>query len=103
MINQNDVNYIKWLAQRLVHRYGEDPKLLITIDEIISKIISGLSLNKKYNDLILENTTICIKNLQEIITYTNNLPNLIKDNSNKIIIDKNTKTFEDIDIAEILK
>jgi hypothetical protein len=103
MLNQNDISYLRWIAQRLVNKYGEDPKVLLLVDDILSRVISEISIHKTYNNFITQNLPICLKTLQDIISYTNKVPTLIKDNSKQILIDKNQKTFENLDISEILR
>jgi hypothetical protein len=103
MITQKDIDYLRWIAQRLVNRYGEDPKISLVVDEILVKIISDISTYKSYSGSVSESAQSCVKNLQEVIAYTNRLSTISIDTSKQIIIDKNTHTFENIDISEIFK
>jgi len=103
MLNQNDLEYIRWIAQRLVNRYREDPKIILVIDDIICKIIAEISTHKTYGDFILQTMPSCIKNLQEVVNYSNKLRSITNNTATQITIDKNTKTFEDINLSEILK
>jgi hypothetical protein len=103
MLNQNDLEYLRWIAQRLVNRYREDPKILLVVDNIVCKIIAEISTHKTYSDFILKSIPSCVKNLQEVISYSNKLTSISDHTSTQITIDKNTETFENIDISEILK
>lgn len=103
MLNQNDLEYLRWIAQRLVNRYREDPKILLVVDDIISKIIADISTSKTYNSFILKSIPSCIKNLEEIVSYTNKLSTISNHTATQITIDKNTNTFENMDISEIIK
>lgn len=103
MLNQNDLDYLRWIAQRLVNRYREDPKILLVVDDIISKITAELSTHKTYTNFVLKSIPDCIKNLQEVINYSNKLAYISNDTATQITIDKNTKTFENINISEIFK
>jgi hypothetical protein len=103
MLNQNDLDYLKWIAQRLVNRYREDPKILLIVDDIISKIIAEISTYKTYNNFIVKSLPSCANTLQEIINYTNKLSSITQQTATQITISKNTETFENIDISEILK
>lgn len=103
MLNQNDLEYLRWIAQRLVNRYREDPKILLVVDDIISKITAEISTHKTYNDFVLRSVPVCIKNLQEIVNYSTKLTSIANNAATQITIDKNTKTFENINLSEIFK
>jgi hypothetical protein len=103
MLNQNDLDYLKWIAQRLVNRYREDPKILVLVDEIIFKIIAEISTYKKHTNFIVKSLPLCIKTMQDIYDGTNKLPQITHNNATQITISKNTETFENINISEILK
>jgi len=103
MLNQNDLNYLKWIAQRLVNRYREDPKILLIVDDIICKINAEISTYKQYSSFVSRSIIDCSKTLSEVINYTNKLTSISKNKATQITIDKNTQTFENIDISEILK
>lgn len=103
MLNQNDLEYLRWIAQRLVNRYREDPKILLVVDDIVSKIIAEVSTHKTYSDFVLKSIPSCVKNLQEIINYSNKLASISHNTATKITIDKNTTTFENINLSEIFK
>ena len=103
MLNQNDLDHLRWIAKRLVNRYREDPKILLIVDDIIDKIVGEITSYKNYNDFVSSSIEPCVKNLQEIINYTKNLPSITHNNTTQITIDKNTQTFENIDVSELLK
>ena len=103
MIDQKDIDYLRWVAQRLVNRYREDPKILLVVDDIVSKIIAEISTNKSYSDFILMSIPSCVKNLQEVIDYSNKLTSMSHNTATQITIDKNTTTFENINLSEIFK
>ncbi len=103
MLNEKDLKYIKWLSQRLVNKYGEDPQILVLVDEIIAKIIAEIQANKMYGKLIVKNIPGCIKTLQEVIDYNQKMPIFNQNQTSQILIDKNTNTFENMDLSEIFK
>jgi hypothetical protein len=103
MLNQHDLDYLKWIAQRLVNRYREDPKILLVVDDIVSKINSNISVYKTYNQFVEQSVISCIRTLREVSNYNSNLSLMIDDESRKITIDKISNTFENINISEIIK
>ena len=103
MLKQNDLDYLKWIAQRLVNRYREDPKILLIVDDIICKINAEISTYKQYNSFVSKSVIECSSALNEVINYTNKLASISNNKATQITIDKNTQTFENIDISEILK
>jgi hypothetical protein len=103
MLNQNDLQYLRWIAQRLVNRYREDPKIVLAVDDILSKIEAEMSTHKSYNEFVLKSIPSCIKNLQEVINYSDKLAYMSHNTSTQTTIDKNTKTFENLNLSEIFK
>lgn len=101
MINQKDIDYLRWIAQRLVNRYKEDPKISLDVDEILTRIISDISTHKMYSNSISQTIPICIKNLQDIIAYTNKLSSISNDTAKQITVNKNINTFETMNLSEI--
>lgn len=103
MLNEKDLNYLQWIAKRLVNKYREDPQILILVDEIIAKIIGENQTNKIYNELITNNIPNCINILQEVLTFNQKIPTVNRDKTTQLLIDKNTSTFENINLSEIFK
>lgn len=102
MIN-NDLEFLQWLAKRLVNRYNEDPKLILIVDDIIHRISSEVSIYREINNIINTNVISSIKNLKEVVDYVDTHSNKVNEKAKEKIIERNNISFENIDLIRIMK
>jgi len=103
MLTQQDVELLKWVSQRLVNRYGEDPAIILDINNIINRVISERT---TYNDLtktIKTSGAIIISKVGELVDFTNKIPQIIRDQTVQRTIEMHTNTFDNINIDELFK
>ena len=67
MILDKDIRFLKWLAQRLVNKYSEDPKIVLIINELTIKLENQSVAIKQLKHNINESVATCVKSLQKII------------------------------------
>jgi hypothetical protein len=101
MLSNKDVDFLKWIGQRLVNRYNEDPKIILYIEEIIEKISAEISVQKELNLFVSKSIASSIQNLQAIISYVSKVPQIVDNQVTQKTIDKNKKTFENLDTKNI--
>lgn len=103
MLQLNDINFLRWIAQRLVNRYKEDPKIILIIEDILNKITCEQEFISEFNTILTNCLETSIQNLQNINDYYRQHNTIVSEKIKEKCIQKNTKTFENIDLSRVLK
>lgn len=103
MLHSNDINFLRWIAQRLVNRYKEDPKIILIIEDILNKIICEQEFINEFNNILSNYLGISIENLQNINNYFSKHKLIVSEKIRQKSIEKSTETFENIDLSRVLK
>jgi hypothetical protein len=102
MVNSKDIDKLKWIAKRLVHKYNEDPAIISFVNEIISKIeaesLTFANLSKQLKTPVKD----AITKLNHMIQVLDEIPVEIKQNQKEILGRFHTDTFENLNVGEIL-
>jgi len=102
MLNK-DLQFLQWISQRLVNKYNEDPKIVLHINDLISRLNTEISTYKELRTVINESVTCSIRNLQEILNHNNSATLLIREKISEDRIKQNAETFESLEIDKILR
>jgi hypothetical protein len=103
MLDANDLNYLRWISQRLSVKYKESPEIILIVNNIIEKIEANISTYQHYSNFTTSSVSYCINTLKEIMVYEKNLASISKDLATKAILDKGNNTFENICITKLIK